>query len=481
MSTEQEKDAEALKEGYTPEEIAAYKAQRTAGTAPPGFGNYVANQGGAATIRNQQDFNNKNNIDLGSLSVPSWVAPAVGTLAAGAAGYGLKKLWDQFNGGQTPPDKIEPTLGNPPPSGRIEPTFDTQPTAQTPVQTQVQTPAEQQNVTLSEAQARLNALKPPPAATAPSPAVPAGGVANADIQPQPAVPQVIQPPPVQPVQPADVAPPTPPAPVEAPPVTPPPVVVSPPVSTITPPTSTNVTKAPPVPDTPLPNMITLPDGTLPPPPEPPATPKTGRPAGSTNAAKQAALQAAAANAPKGMVPVYPTRNKMVSDVLGQGGWMYNYNQWGPEAQARWEEQYGQTNQPYERVRNDISASQMGPYQEGVRPPLANYGRAQYKPEYIKGGADPALLGNIAGNVWGGIQLYKAYQEGQRTGDWSNLGLGAVGQILANLAPRVAGPFALASFHTPMEAGTLPQKVLDAQQAATVGAGRGIAPPSAYKR
>jgi hypothetical protein len=43
---------------------------------------------------------------------------------------------------------------------------------------------------------------------------------------------------------------------------------------------------------------------------------------------------------------------------------------------------------------------------------------------------------------GGIGLAQAYQEGKKTGDYSNLGLGAIGQILGNIAPRASLGFSL---------------------------------------
>lgn len=56
---------------------------------------------------------------------------------------------------------------------------------------------------------------------------------------------------------------------------------------------------------------------------------------------------------------------------------------------------------------------------------------------------PQLLG-LLGNTVGAVGLAQAYNRGQQTGDWSDFGMGAVGQILANIAPRAATPFALMS-------------------------------------
>jgi len=106
------------------------------------------------------------------------------------------------------------------------------------------------------------------------------------------------------------------------------------------------------------------------------------------------------------------------------------------------------------------------------------------PNWIKnqrGLSSPEFLGSLALNGLGGVQLYKAFKQGQKTGDYSDFGLGAVNQVAANVAPKAALALALMSHTDPIEPGTLPQKILDAQQAAKVGGGRGAVVPYTAKQ
>lgn len=102
----------------------------------------------------------------------------------------------------------------------------------------------------------------------------------------------------------------------------------------------------------------------------------------------------------------------------------------------------------------------------------------------QGFADLAMAARTAGNTLGALALFEAYKHGKKTGDWSDLGLGVTGQIIGNVAPRMATPFALMA-PTTLGSGTLDSpesKVLfDRVYTNKVGSGRGIAPPSAYMR
>lgn len=79
-----------------------------------------------------------------------------------------------------------------------------------------------------------------------------------------------------------------------------------------------------------------------------------------------------------------------------------------------------------RKERGIAYSQMG-----------NYGAVGES-----GKATPGQLLNIAGNALGVLGNIQAYKQGKKTGDWSDLGLGVIGQLLGNLAPRAAGAFGL---------------------------------------
>ena len=102
----------------------------------------------------------------------------------------------------------------------------------------------------------------------------------------------------------------------------------------------------------------------------------------------------------------------------------------------------------------------------------------------QGFADLALAARTAGNTLGALALFEAYKHGKKTGDWSDLGLGVTGQIIGNVAPRLATPFALMT-PTTLGSGTLDspesKALFDRVYTKKVGAGRGIAPPSAYMR
>ena len=102
----------------------------------------------------------------------------------------------------------------------------------------------------------------------------------------------------------------------------------------------------------------------------------------------------------------------------------------------------------------------------------------------QGFADLALAARTAGNTLGALALFEAYKHGKKTGDWSDLGLGVTGQIIGNVAPRMATPFALMT-PTTLGSGTLDspesKALFDRVYTKKVGAGRGVAPPSAYMR
>lgn len=102
----------------------------------------------------------------------------------------------------------------------------------------------------------------------------------------------------------------------------------------------------------------------------------------------------------------------------------------------------------------------------------------------QGFADLAMAARTAGNTLGALALFEAYKHGKKTGDWSDLGLGVTGQIIGNVAPRMATPFALMA-PTTLGSGTLDspesKALFDRVYTNKVGSGRGVAPPSAYLR
>lgn len=87
--------------------------------------------------------------------------------------------------------------------------------------------------------------------------------------------------------------------------------------------------------------------------------------------------------------------------------------------------------------------------------------------------------NLLGNALGVAGLAQSYKEAKKTGDWSEFGMGAVGQVLGNVAPKAGLAFSLMA---PGSLNTGEEEALqDIQYRAKVGSGRGITPPSAYQR
>ena len=96
-----------------------------------------------------------------------------------------------------------------------------------------------------------------------------------------------------------------------------------------------------------------------------------------------------------------------------------------------------------------------------------------------------MLGGIAGLGLGALGAYGAYKEGKQTGDWTNLGL-LGGSLLAGASAPAQAAYQAATYskslgETPEELKAFGQMLKNSQQAFKVGAGRGVAPPSAYNR
>ena len=157
----------------------------------------------------------------------------------------------------------------------------------------------------------------------------------------------------------------------------------------------------------------------------------------TKAQIEQAAAEALANAPEGKLPAAPKKtNKMPGDVIGQGGWHWYEGQMGPEAEQAWLREFGRTNQPYQRVVEAVKEGRLPVPAPTEGKKGGTFPRQEYVPDYIKGSASPAMLLNLLGNTIGVAGLVNAYKEGKKTGDYSSLGLGAIDQILGNVAPRV---------------------------------------------
>lgn len=429
-------------------DVVPLEAPTNPATGKP-FGTMV-NAAGKANKETADEFGKKNDSWQSWLNNPAGYV-AAGGLAAEAARRVIPYLKDRLN---------------PPPLEQIEPTFNVEPPVQQVVQQPVQpvqqvNPLDEHRIRKAAAEADLAELKVQQAKSAAAPTTPKAA-------PTAAVPPTA---PAQPVAPAAQT------------VAPTPPVASADIQKIaevTNPTTTalaEVATGKPA----IPEMVGPPTEMVGPVKPPDIATRVRRTAEEIAAAKAEAL----ANAPEGMRPVPPNSkyNKAPGEKIGVGGYTYAHGAYGPETQARWEEQYGKTNVPYEKVKSDISLAQMGPHKEGESKEF-QFSRPQYAPEYIKGKASPAMLASIAGNTLGGIELFKQYKKAKESGDWSDFGLGVANQLAANVLPK-AGGLGVALM-TPGAAGesseelkALGERLKKAQQAYKYGAGRGsmgVPPP-----
>ena len=186
-------------------------------------------------------------------------------------------------------------------------------------------------------------------------------------------------------------------------------------------------------------------------------------------------------APEGMRPQYEKGKK---NPIGPGGYNWIYGQEGERAPAVWENLFGKKNVPYEEARNKFMEFQLSGQEPGRglnELPKGELGGAnkkpKYIPEYIKGGATMggasaaggAAIGALLAkpSIEGAIQSIKEGDAGMTASYLSNLldlhPVGAIANALFGLSPQEL------------------QTLRNSKQAQKVGAGRGIAPPSAYQR
>jgi hypothetical protein len=185
--------------------------------------------------------------------------------------------------------------------------------------------------------------------------------------------------------------------------------------------------------------------------------------------------------PKGINPVTG------EPFIGPGGYNWLANQVGHDVAPQvWQEQYGQKNVPHAQVQSDYSATRYPPTAVTVEGQSGGaFGKPKYIPEYIKGNASIGGMATAGLNALGVAGLISDFKEAKKTGDWSNFGLNATGQVLANVIPKAALPAQLATFskelgESPEELKALGKKLQDAQQASKIGAGRGmqgVSPPT----
>ena len=176
--------------------------------------------------------------------------------------------------------------------------------------------------------------------------------------------------------------------------------------------------------------------------------------------------------PQGMKPQY----KPKKGEIGPGGYNWFASQVGPEeAAARWEQQYGKKNVPYNQVQSEYAATRypVKPNPESAKTGGA-FGKPEHIPDYIKGGASMGAMLNVAGNALGILGLGQEYKKAKKSGDWSDFGMGVANQIVGNIAPRLALPLALMTPGS-TNAGEQEELARRRQMAPTISGG--IAPPS----
>lgn len=347
-----------------------------------------------------------------------------------AAGYGLYKAGKRMMGGEkVEAPRVEPTMDGLPKTGRVEPVFNEPvPTPETSKPTlteaerhygvQAKTPQERsilENSYKVFLEKQNQVMNPLPGAVAPQSMVPA---------PQPVVPQAAPMPTA--VAPAAVAP-------SATPVVPETVPAAPPAE-----------KKARVPKAPVEAKAVL------------GVPPEQTPTGYY----------------KGAVP--PEVQARYAGITGAGG-NYLYNILGPEKYQDFLQKYGKgLDTGNYKAAAALWEKHGAEYLQGFGPGTTKEIRKErnLKPPSLgtfgkvgeSGAATlPAML-NLAGNTLGAVGLAKAYEHGKKTGDYSDFGLGVIGQLLANTVPKAATPFALMS----------PSSV-DPNEAAELARRRGMAP------
>jgi len=180
------------------------------------------------------------------------------------------------------------------------------------------------------------------------------------------------------------------------------------------------------------------------------------------------------NVPEGMREQY---NKPKGGI-GPGGYNWFASQVGEDAPKRWEEQYGKRNVPAAQVQEDYSKTRYPPTQEtNAAKSGGSFGRPKYIPDYIRGSTN--LNGAYTAGLTGlaAILLAPSIKQAIKSGKEGDIGMAAAeASNVLNLHPL--GMLANNVFGlTPEELKILRKS----EQAKKVDAGRGIAPPSAYKR
>ena len=210
-------------------------------------------------------------------------------------------------------------------------------------------------------------------------------------------------------------------------------------------------------------------------------------------------EALLASAPEGRLPSAPNPKKsnklMPGDVVGQGGWHWYQGQMGPEAEDNWLRTFGRTNVPVKEVQQAMKEGRLaGPVvPEGKQG--GSFPREATVPNYIKGRAS---LGGILSTAAGaGLMATAGSKEGQEAMKRAasairDLGvspdmlmskgeeLGRLGNAYVNAGNQNYRAELQQQIAVEQDPKRLNQLIRELQKTGTVGGGRGIAPPSAYR-
>lgn len=199
--------------------------------------------------------------------------------------------------------------------------------------------------------------------------------------------------------------------------------------------------------------------------------------------------------PPGMKAQY-TKKK---GEMGPGGYNWFASQVGhEEAPARWEEQYGKRNVPYEQVQQDYQATRYPPTPKTVEAKSGGaFGKPEYIPEHIRGSSSLKNLAGVAGIS--GLLMAASSPESKAAMARASEAIKDIGISpeailrgkgdelgrMGNAYVTAGNPNYLRQLQAQLDVETNPERrnvlLREFQKIGGSGAGRGIAPPSAYMR
>ena len=252
------------------------------------------------------------------------------------------------------------------------------------------------------------------------------------------------------------------------------------------------------------------------PPAPPYMPPQA-PAPTATPGPNSPVTGAVNNAVKEMITqvdqpnMRPTYQRNKENPIGPQAYNWVAGQQGPKAPEVWQNIVGEKNVPYSEFMERYKPVYEGAYGGGYGDPdpfnqpakNSSYRKPSMIPPQIKGAASPAAIGaTAAASVIpalgvAGIQAYKGNKEAvdkELKDAWSSLksvvtmpydvtkaaakgDFGPLRDVLMSVNPATL----LLNEANKNDEKIIQKMIADERQAAKVGAGRGIAPPSAYQR